>query len=219
MQNSYGLVKIGRSVDPARRCRALQSRERCEIQIVAVIPGEGANEEYYHCQLRDYWIEGEWFSGCDESLAAIVQTMQLGDVKWPFDLKATDASQWLSEFKSWRGDRKLIKQFDREIRLLINAQDSHRVHDASIWWLVKYGELKRNSTNLHVIRARSPGEPDYELVERGRRTGRTIPFYTSEVAAAMTLWPNDCRPEKWEGSAVSCCVAALKARKVRLPKG
>lgn len=218
MQNSYGLIKIGRSAEPENRRRALQSREECRIQIVAIVPGEGLNEEYFHYQLRDYWIEGEWFEGSKEARAAITNLLELKEVTWPFKLDETGSRKWLSSFKVSRVKRKLIRQFEREIRILGEEDGSHRLADVGIWWLIHYGELKRDPADLHALRARKPGEQDYELVENGKRTGRAIPFYTDDIAAAMTLWPDEHRPAVWEGSARDCCIAALKARKAFLPK-
>ena len=45
-----------------------------------------------------------------------------------------------------------------------------------------------------------------------------LPAYTSSIEAALLAWPDDLRPDTWQGSPFECCIAALTAMRSRLHK-
>lgn len=64
-----GRIKIGRSVDPERRLKSLQTGNGNQIRIIAVFKGEGYRESYLHDELARWRGKGEWFNvGCVGSI-------------------------------------------------------------------------------------------------------------------------------------------------------
>lgn len=62
--------------------------------------------------------------------------------------------------------------------------------------------------------ANSAGEP--VLIghySNGPKGGMVIPQYVDDVVAALTLFPTPMRPIAWDGSPLSCCIAAIEARR------
>ncbi|CAB3803905.1 hypothetical protein LMG28138_05424 [Pararobbsia alpina] len=56
MQNEHGLIKVGRSIDPARRRLVLQSQCGCNIALVASLHQRGPDEEWVHSLLADFCV-------------------------------------------------------------------------------------------------------------------------------------------------------------------
>lgn len=63
MQNMHGLIKIGRSTNPAQRLQQLRVEGQCAISLVAAFPNAGHSEELVHTHLEKHRIAFEWFSG------------------------------------------------------------------------------------------------------------------------------------------------------------
>jgi len=57
-----GMIKIGRSKDPQKRLKQLQTGNPNKLKIIAEFKGEGWKEKIIHERLRMYRLEGEWFS-------------------------------------------------------------------------------------------------------------------------------------------------------------
>ena len=69
--NSH-LVKIGKSVDPARRAAELGSSGARKIELLVVLRG-GWLEALYHRHFADLRVEGEWFEPHPDLIDEIVR--------------------------------------------------------------------------------------------------------------------------------------------------
>lgn len=79
-----GLVKIGRTRNPAKRLKALQTASPDELEILHVIKeGEsGYTEGMLHKRFDTSWVRGEWFQPSKE-LAAFIDSHEQNDVPKP----------------------------------------------------------------------------------------------------------------------------------------
>ena len=57
-----GMIKIGRSKDPQKRLKQLQTGNPNKLKLIAEFKGEGWKEKILHERLEKYRLEGEWFS-------------------------------------------------------------------------------------------------------------------------------------------------------------
>lgn len=57
-----GMIKIGRSKDPVKRLKQLQTGNPNKLKLIASFEGLGWKEKVLHEQLSLYRLEGEWFS-------------------------------------------------------------------------------------------------------------------------------------------------------------
>ena len=57
-----GNIKIGRSKDPQKRLKQLQTGNPNKLKLIAFFEGEGWKEKIIHEKLRRYRLKGEWFS-------------------------------------------------------------------------------------------------------------------------------------------------------------
>jgi hypothetical protein len=57
-----GMIKVGRSKDPQKRLKQLQTGNPNKLKLIASFKGEGWKEKMLHERLRRYRLEGEWFS-------------------------------------------------------------------------------------------------------------------------------------------------------------
>ena len=57
-----GMIKIGRSKDPQKRLKQLQTGNPSRLKLIASFKGEGWKEKILHENLKKYRLEGEWFS-------------------------------------------------------------------------------------------------------------------------------------------------------------
>jgi hypothetical protein len=223
MQNEFGFIKVGRSARVEQRRRTLESTNSCAIALVAVIEDGGDLEEAIHIALDEYRIIGEWFEGHDSARAAIIKAVGLPDSQaWPHAVAEDDASsKWLEKIEG----RRAITAADKALRGLARdmtrypesqATDTIRWYDTHIWTIPL-----RFEKGLNTLIFSEKGE-DGTLVLVGARSDmdetEIVPFYTRDVEAAMTLWPEADRPASWNGTAWDCCIAALEARRARLPK-
>jgi hypothetical protein len=56
-----GYIKIGRSKDPHKRLKALQTGSPNELRLVAYFQGLGWRERVLHERLARWRVQGEWF--------------------------------------------------------------------------------------------------------------------------------------------------------------
>ena len=57
-----GMIKIGRSKDPEKRLKQLQTGNPNKLKLIACFKNEGWREKQIHESLRAYRLKGEWFS-------------------------------------------------------------------------------------------------------------------------------------------------------------
>jgi hypothetical protein len=56
-----GRIKIGRSKNPSKRLKALQTGNAQELRLIASLEGLGWREKDLHHKLREWRVSGEWF--------------------------------------------------------------------------------------------------------------------------------------------------------------
>lgn len=212
MQNEFGLIKIGRSIDPHHRLRALESTEACAISLIHFHPGQGRREEQVHLLLEEHRIAGEWFSGSDESRAAVEAALLVEtDAEWAFVHDVEGSDRWLKGYWDRQGNsyvRREISRFHNQVQRL---EQVGWVADSLFWdlhCLMEYGERPRGTFDR---------DENGIVVERTWIDGHAfvVPRFTTEIDAALSLWPEQDRPTVWSGTALECCVAAMDARRVR----
>lgn len=59
--NNNGLIKIGRSKNPQKRLKQLQTGNPNKLKLIYTFEGEGWREKIIHERLSYYRLEGEWF--------------------------------------------------------------------------------------------------------------------------------------------------------------
>ncbi len=57
-----GMIKIGRSKDPVKRLKQLQTGNPNKLKLIATFEKEGWKENILHERLRPFRLQGEWFS-------------------------------------------------------------------------------------------------------------------------------------------------------------
>tara|TARA_B100000085_G_C18500857_1_gene495419 strand:- start:895 stop:1200 length:306 start_codon:yes stop_codon:yes gene_type:complete len=57
-----GMIKIGRSKNPRKRLKQLQTGNPNKLKLIAAFEGQGWREKIIHERLSRYRLEGEWFS-------------------------------------------------------------------------------------------------------------------------------------------------------------
>jgi hypothetical protein len=217
MQNEFGLLKIGRSVDVERRRLKLQTSERCRISVVEVYVGCGDMEEDIHLDMDDYRLVGEWFDGSEEARMALCESVGCGvsPPSWPYDLDGERAAAWLNHIAVVRHAAAIRRELYRQIAILRTADGPSWVYDCGIFF-VKWRAATGARPFLHNEKA------DGQTVTRWHDpdTGATgiVPGFTRDAETALMAWPDDLRPAIWDGSPVECCIAALSAIRSRLPE-
>ena len=206
VQNHLGLVKIGSSANTKVRFGRIARDDLCEVFPVAVLDGEGWREPFVHRALTKHNLVGEWYDGTDKARRAIIKAVQLRrEIAWPMILADEDAVEaWLECVEARRArisDEKLYQ------RLIKNMEKTDSISGAA------YG-FHYNFKILEAIE-RYEGE-QWDNFGRFHHTSHdTMPSFVSDIAIAMSLWPEDARPVTWTGSAWRCCIAALKLRRTR----
>lgn len=71
-----GPIKIGVSVDPAKRLKGLQTGYPEKLSLLAVIRGQAYREPEYHDRFAAHRLHGEWFSPAPEILAEITRLQE-----------------------------------------------------------------------------------------------------------------------------------------------
>lgn len=57
-----GRIKIGRAKDPHKRIRELQTGNAEQLKLIAYFEGWAWRERKLHALLKDFRLQGEWFS-------------------------------------------------------------------------------------------------------------------------------------------------------------
>lgn len=221
MQNAYGLIKIGRSQNPERRRQQLERQLGCSIALVSRQHGRGLDEEKVHLALQRHHLSHEWFKGSHEARRAVARILKLGPgLAWPYQLDELRAAEWATQFMAaqadsyWRSRRRrvigILKGAELALGLLASYQKwGFASLDADIWSADNPGEVCVITTGADgrsiALRNTNQGAPE-------------VPHYTTELTAAMTLWPVGSNPysddpKTWPRmTAFTCCIAALGAR-------
>ncbi len=213
LQNEFGLIKIGRSLHPRQRVAELRFYDRCSPSIVALFEYQGDGEEWLLCELAKYRVFGEWFDGSDVARAAVEAALEQG-LEWPHTYRPRLAKRWTKMMLAMRR----IRRAHREIRRM--RQEGVDLEKPSVTldmlfldacrpdWLPKDG-----FPSLHQRINGSLGVSWSTMSRCGRyESAIRLPHrYTSDVNSALLLWPDVKRPQVWEGTPFSCCLAALQA--------
>jgi len=75
--HEIGRIKVGVSSNVEQRLRDLSSEQRCEGEILHIMPGNRKAEMSVHARLAEWRVEGEWFRDCAE-VRAIIETYRTG---------------------------------------------------------------------------------------------------------------------------------------------
>lgn len=215
MQNEFGCIKVGRSVDPWERRYALRQTEHCQVELVIAVQGGGEYEEGIHFNLRKHHIAGEWFNGTDAARKAIAKIFKPLTLEWKFDYDPEGAAEWLDRLHVVRAAHSIRMNFSRQIGILRTTEGPHELHDLSLLQMFHYA---KTGTYPVITRQRINGKTHYAWRNPETAQQEPIPAYSGNVAVALSAWPNDVRPETWEGTAIECCIAALRIIRRRLPK-
>lgn len=60
--DNTGMIKIGRSINPEKRLKQLQTGNPNRLKLIASFKGLGWREKLLHERLKNWSAEGEWFS-------------------------------------------------------------------------------------------------------------------------------------------------------------
>ena len=212
MQNEHGLIKIGHSVDPEQRRRVLEIEERCKIALVFTLPEKGSREQAVHLKVKDYGLVGEWFEGTEEARASILKAVKRGlSLNWPYELDEVAAEVWLDEFTERRVTRYESRRIDECFRR-VRRNATGWLADADIWEILMLLE----GNFVGIIVGEENGQTVLDGLVSDSDASIRIPEYSVELEAAMSLWLEGNRPLSWEGTALECCLAALKQRRDKL---
>jgi T5orf172 domain len=214
MQNDHGLIKIGRSGDPEKRRRELEVSAGCRIALVLVVKDKGPREKAIHQKLKRHHRYREWFDGTDEARAAVSRLLNRREaLSWPFALDDDAADAWLEQIFEWGRQRYRRDEFHRLFQRVDDLRPGVEA-DADFWrlfWISETGEWAGTCWSTK----------DGELYITGCREGadeEEIPPYSSSLNAAMSLWPADDVPPSFDGSALECCLKAMRARLLKMPR-
>ncbi len=200
MQNEFGAIKVGRSVEPEERKRQLVQELRCKIKLVTVMPKAGHREEWCHLQMAEHSLVGEWFAGTLAARNHIAKLLK-ATFTWPYEEDAEGLARWLERVADGRGHQYWRKRERTVIRRLLGAlQGTSKVRqylDGDIALLVGYESL---TSGRNGDEARWRGEGPYVV----------IPKYTHSIEAAKLLWPDDAPgPEPTTTDPLEYCLEAL----------
>jgi hypothetical protein len=215
MQNEFGCIKVGRSVNPWERRLSLRKTEHCRVELVIAFEGGGEDEEAIHYSLRKHHLFGEWFDGTAPARKAVERTFKPNSINWLFEYDPVGAAEWLQHMDKVRAANKIRNSVTREIGLLTNATEPYYFFDLDIF---EHAHRDRTGHDPVIVRLKRSGP--YPFASRDPETGELVPIprYTASVEDALLAWPDDLRPGTWEGTAIECCIGALRALRLRLPK-
>ncbi|MGX0609044.1 GIY-YIG nuclease family protein [Ralstonia pickettii] len=211
MQNMHGLIKIGRSANPAQRQKQLRVVGQCAISLVAVFPSAGHFEELAHSQLGKHRVAFEWFCG-DRLARRAVEDLFSEEFVWPFEYQQDAATAWIERQLDTGVDRYWRRRERRVIKLLKSAAfgigvcaqygEGHYQLDADIGLMVGYPTVCIDSRQ---------GETIVTGLRGGDRKRSEVPRYTRSIDDAQTLWLPDVGIElrTIHRRPVDCCLAAL----------
>ena len=210
MQNEFGLIKIGRSINPEQRRVALEIYEKCRVVLILVRPGEGHREEECHRRVENHRIANEWFDGTDDARVAIAKALSpTGVLIWRYDFDPERADIWLDEFWGRQIDNAVPKAVNKLLGHVRKADKPDWVIDSFAWdmcWLMETG-----TRPVGLVRRGTDGETFVTANVDGEEL--RMPCFTRDLEAAMSLWPQGTAPPLWEGTALECCKAGLEARR------
>lgn len=213
MQNEHGFVKVGRSLNPEIRRKNLERSEDCRIRIVATFPNQGHREESIHIALAEHRVEGEWFDGSPAALAAITRAIDPGaSFKWPFILAGQSAEKWLDRFFDRRDELAFRRQYSRILTMLEHERCSGHDANCFIWFLITMALCGERGS---VFPRREKGEWVWYATFPDEDEPLDLIPYDEDLESCLDLWPDDARPEAWDGSPKSCAIAAFKEWKGR----
>lgn len=213
LQNEFGLIKIGRSIAVEERRSKLTYQDRARIEIVAVFSFAGDWEEPAHIALRKHRLLGEWFSGDATARVAIANYFKI-KFTWPFDFDPDYAAIWLEHMQRVRQVRKTRQSIYRAVQTLKRGEGPKHILDAITFTAWREAVAGKPVSVL----ARKLYEMPVETRMTHQRTGGQVAAlsFSTDLTAALQLWPDDLRPAQWEGSPLECSVAALEAWRRRL---
>lgn len=84
-QDSSGLIKIGRSSDPLKRRRTIETASGKKLSTVLVLHDRGDEEGMVLAAANAHRRTGEWFAGCGACRNAIEGAVGM-ELKWPLPL-------------------------------------------------------------------------------------------------------------------------------------
>lgn len=215
MQNEFGCIKVGRSVNPWHRRLSLRQTEHCRVELIAAFEGGGEDEEAIHIALDRFRLEGEWFSGANDARMAIEHIFGADPMEWQFEHDPTGAEKWLDHLRVVRDAAYIRRELSRSMARLRTATEASWVHDGSIFWC-RY--LAETGNSVMIMTDKQKGNTVNVWHNPATKKREVLPAYTSTVEEALLAWPEDLRPTLWEGTPFECCIAALDAVRTRLPK-
>ena len=223
MQNHLGLVKIGRSKHVELRRRRLEVADCCKIRTVKIFEGKGKIEEQIHARLQWHNAFGEWYEGGELALLEIARCLRLSrNIIWPYPLADDDeVEEWLDQLEVRREMESADKMLQRVISDMVcgpsGSNAYYRHLDGRIW--MRLARFEHHEEAIYFVNEGPNGEEIYVYYDETCREKKILPFYTTELQAALSLWPELERPERWEGTVWGCCVEGLKARKLSIKAG
>lgn len=215
MQNEYGCIKIGRSIDPWKRRLDLCRTECCQVELIAAFEKSGEDEEVIHVELESFRLEGEWFDGVENARRAIEYIFGIDPAEWKFAHDPNGADQWINHLRVVRDASYIRRALSREIGILRTATGPSWVYDSSIF---QCRHLAETGKRVGVLASKRKGQTVCVWYNSDTKNEEVVPAYTARVEEALLAWPDKLRPETWQGSPIECCIAALNAIRLGLPK-
>lgn len=182
MQNEFGCIKIGRSIDPWQRRLNLRQTEHCSVELIAAFEGGGENEEAIHLELNEFRLEGEWFEGRHAARAAIERIFGPEPLEWKFAHDPEGAAKWLDHLRVVRAANYIRNLISNSIGILRSATEPSWVYDGRVFlcrYLAATGDLpalsveERNGKTVNV------------WYHDGANKGELLPAYTSSIDLAF----------------------------------
>lgn len=59
--SNNGMIKIGRSINPEKRLKQLQTGNPFKLKLIHVFEKQGYKEKILHEELKEFKLKGEWF--------------------------------------------------------------------------------------------------------------------------------------------------------------
>jgi hypothetical protein len=208
IQNEFGLFKIGRSISPASRLHQIRTVDRCKVATIKLLVNCGHLEEQVHIRLCRFRLTGEWFDGTKTAETAMSKIFALQpSTTLPFSYDPKNAAAWLKELEIARDRAARIKNHNRFIASIPHYRGPSRMLDLLVWRQT-HGEDGR------ILHACADGEFRTIFPDETLETGELIPNYSADVEKALSIWPGQFRPAKWDGDPLSCIIGGLRAQRM-----